>query len=261
MDFDYEATTWGGGGIVTPNAPDFLDHSLHLRYALGALEGVSGSVLEVGCGSGRFIASIAAARPDLRCHGCDVSRTAIAEGSRHGAVTLCLAGAEALPFEDHTLDAVLMIDVLEHLPNLERGLDEVRRVLKPKAPFHLVFPCERHPGTLHGHLPFLRNLKRRHAGHVQQLSPKSLFELLERHGFQRTQTKYSYHLMGQLYDLAVFGLLGLGVDMHGTRRARVETEASSPIKRVRSAVSRLLYWESSVLANVPLGMTVHVTSV
>ncbi len=39
--------------------------------------------------------------------------------------------AEALPFPDHVFDAIWSITVLEHIPNPERALNEMRRVLKP----------------------------------------------------------------------------------------------------------------------------------
>jgi SAM-dependent methyltransferase len=39
--------------------------------------------------------------------------------------------AEALPFTDSEFDAIWSITVLEHIPNPERALNELRRVLKP----------------------------------------------------------------------------------------------------------------------------------
>lgn len=258
--FDYEAVTWGGGELVSPATRDFLDHSLHLRYALDALNGVHGRVIEVGCGSGRFIASVAAQRPDLETHGCDLSQSALREGLKHSSTRFVRGSALSLPYPDGAFAAVLMIDVLEHLPDLDGGLAEVRRVLKPGGPFHLVFPCEGSSKTLHGASALLRGLKRQHAGHIQQIGPEALFEAHRRAGFELTDTRYSYHALGQLYDLAVFGAMGLGLDMHGARKARVEASGTSPLKLVRAGLSRLLYAESRLFSRAGFGMTVHVTS-
>jgi len=37
---------------------------------------------------------------------------------------------------------VLAIHVLEHLPDLPRALDEIKRVLKPDGAFSVLIPCE-----------------------------------------------------------------------------------------------------------------------
>ncbi len=263
MAFDYEKVTWGGGDVVSPTAADFLDHSLHLRYALEALEKVHGKVTEIGCGSGRFIASVKAARPDLDAYGCDVSKAALEVARRHHSnVHFDDAAAEKLPYGAGTFGAALMIDVLEHLETTGPGLAEVRRILEPGGVFHLVFPCEGHPLTLHGRFKPLARLKRKYAGHLQQISPSALRQLLVEAGFAIDTWKYSYHPLGQLYDLAVFGSMGLGFDTHGARQKHVESNGSgfSVLKLARKAVSQALYWESRLLAKVPLGMTVHVTA-
>ena len=263
MAFDYEKVTWGGGEVVSPTAADFLDHSLHLRYALEALKNVHGKVTEIGCGSARFIASVKAARPDLDTYGCDLSKAALEVAKQHHSrVHFDDAPAEKLPYGAGTFGAALMIDVLEHLEATGPGLAEVRRILEPGGVFHLVFPCEGHPLTLHGRFKPLANLKRKFAGHIQQISPTALRRLLIDAGFTIDTWKYSYHPLGQLYDLAVFGSMGLGFDTHGARHRHVESNKGgfSALKLARKAVSQALYWESRLLSKVPLGMTVHVTA-
>jgi len=42
-----------------------------------------------------------------------------------------VASATALPFPDHTFDGIWTVYVFEHVPNPERGLEELWRVLKP----------------------------------------------------------------------------------------------------------------------------------
>jgi hypothetical protein len=116
--------------------------------------------------------------------------------------------------------------------------------------------------TLHGRFKPLAALKRKHAGHIQQISPAELKKVLVAAGFTIDDVRYSYHPLGQLYDLAVFGSMGLGFDTHGARQKHVESSGGgfSMLKVARKAVSQALYWESRLLAKVPLGMTVHVTA-
>jgi SAM-dependent methyltransferase len=45
-------------------------------------------------------------------------------------------------FPDQYFERVLAIHVLEHLPDLPKALDEIKRILKPQGLFSVVIPCE-----------------------------------------------------------------------------------------------------------------------
>ena len=79
--------------------------------------------LEVGSGRGAFQDII----PDYT--GTDLSDV-VAENYHKPFFT---ANAEDLPFDDHAFDAIWTITVLEHVPNPEKALREIRRVLKPQG--------------------------------------------------------------------------------------------------------------------------------
>ncbi|MCP2727777.1 class I SAM-dependent methyltransferase [Limnofasciculus baicalensis] len=49
---------------------------------------------------------------------------------------------EHIEVSDNYFDRVLAIHVLEHLPNLPKALDEIKRILKPNGLFSIVIPCE-----------------------------------------------------------------------------------------------------------------------
>jgi ubiquinone/menaquinone biosynthesis C-methylase UbiE len=50
-----------------------------------------------------------------------------------------------IPYEDAYFDRIVVIHVLEHLPNLPAALDEMGRVLKPAGVLSVVLPCD--PGV------------------------------------------------------------------------------------------------------------------
>ena len=55
---------------------------------------------------------------------------------------LVRGSAEALPFADRVFDAVLLLDVLEHLPSEEPALEEAWRVLRPEGRLILSVPYD-----------------------------------------------------------------------------------------------------------------------
>jgi SAM-dependent methyltransferase len=93
-------------------------------------------VLEVGCGEGALTCAAAQAGADAVA--VDMSapnleaarRLAAAAGVR---VALLQADAERLPFADGSFDLVLSSHVLEHLPDLDRGLRELQRVTRDRV--------------------------------------------------------------------------------------------------------------------------------
>ena len=94
------------------------------------------SVLEIGCGSGRYALWIAET-VGCRVFGLDINSYGIENANGLAATACSLVRFEecdvsrGLPFADGTLDAAFANDVLCHIPNRSGVLAEVFRVLRP----------------------------------------------------------------------------------------------------------------------------------
>lgn len=98
-------------------------------------------VLEVGCGSGCYTTHVArAVGQDGRVEALDIQPEMLAqlenklnlpENQDIDNITLHQASAYHLPFGDSELDLVYLITVLPEIPDQERALSEINRVLKP----------------------------------------------------------------------------------------------------------------------------------
>jgi 2-polyprenyl-6-hydroxyphenyl methylase/3-demethylubiquinone-9 3-methyltransferase len=91
-------------------------------------------VLDLGCAGG-FMAE-ALARRGAHVTGIDPAREAVAAARAHAAlegldIRYDEGSGEALPYTDASFDAVVCVDVLEHVTDLPAVLDEVTRVLRP----------------------------------------------------------------------------------------------------------------------------------
>ncbi len=89
--------------------------------ALSLLQGVTGPVIDVGCGPGHYWRLIARERPDLHVVGLDLS-----PGMRPHAI----ADAQHLPLPDRAAGAALAMHMLYHVPDIDRAIGEVARVLR-----------------------------------------------------------------------------------------------------------------------------------
>jgi len=100
-------------------------------------------VVDVGCGGGALVRELAAA--GARPIGIEISEeqlaTARARDDGRGARYL-VGRAEALPLEDGSVDVVMFMRSLHHVPpeHLEEGLREARRVLRPAGAVYVAEP-------------------------------------------------------------------------------------------------------------------------
>ncbi len=96
------------------------------------------AVLDVGCAGG-FMSEAIAGR-GARVSGIDPAAGAIAAASGHAKksgldIDYRKGVGEALPHADETFDAVVCVDVLEHVSDLGQTLSEIARVLRPGGRF------------------------------------------------------------------------------------------------------------------------------
>ncbi len=181
--------------------------ALRLQYALEALQNVRGRVLVPGCGAGRYVRAIERARPDLWVVGGDLSRRAIREARSRDAIGHYLVlDACRLPFRSGAFDAVVFLDVLEHVPEPAAMIQECVRVLRAGGILHAFVPLEAQPGTLYALLRAserwpIHRWKRDHVGHIQRFSDLDILRLLGRAGLEIRTLNYSFHLIGQLHDV------------------------------------------------------------
>lgn len=100
-------------------------------------------MLDVGCGDAGV--PIAFAESGARAAGIEMSERSVARGrlraDEHGvAVDLRQGVAESLPWDDGAFGLVVLDNVLEHVQDRERTLQEIRRVLVPGGLLYLVTP-------------------------------------------------------------------------------------------------------------------------
>jgi SAM-dependent methyltransferase len=98
----------------------------------------SGTVLDVGSGTGHLAVRLAQTAPGLAVVGVDLSPAMVERAARHAAraglserVRFEVGDAGSLPLPESSFDVVVSTGSLHHWPDPARGLGEIHRVLKP----------------------------------------------------------------------------------------------------------------------------------
>lgn len=265
--YDYEAAEHVMGCYSAVGEGGRRDYAaMKVERALAVLSRLApGSrVLEVGCGAGATTRAMAAARPDLVIHGCDLSRTALRAARSFGVgIPYVGASATALPYPDGCFHAVVFYDVLEHIIDADLSLSEVFRVLRPGGLLAATVPVEGQPGTfewLRWKLGWRDDLKATAKGHVQRFTYRGLRAMLRRHGLRPIRWQYSFHILGQAWDFWYYYALERWGGDPGIPTAAPPTLPRRLWWRLLGhafgLLQRLGYWESRLLARVPLALTV-----
>jgi ubiquinone/menaquinone biosynthesis C-methylase UbiE len=123
-----------------------FSHDKLTRWGLDHVEIRSDfTMLDVGCGGGRTIETLASVADDGKVFGIDYSAASVAvarERNRssieRGRVDIREGFVSSLPFPDHTFDFVTAVETHYYWPDLPGDVREVRRVLKPGGTFMII---------------------------------------------------------------------------------------------------------------------------
>ncbi len=87
------------------------------------------TLLDVGCGTGKYYEPLKSVAPGMTYYGLDFSAGML---KNHPALeTVQLADARMIPYADNSFDVVMANHMIYHLPDIDAGIHEFRRVLKP----------------------------------------------------------------------------------------------------------------------------------
>jgi ubiquinone/menaquinone biosynthesis C-methylase UbiE len=95
-------------------------------------------VIDVGAEAGRF--SLLTANANVSVIGIDIDSYSLRRlKQKNDGIPVIQADARKIPLKDGTFDAVLMIEVLDYIPQTNEALTECNRILKPKSSLILSF--------------------------------------------------------------------------------------------------------------------------
>ena len=131
------------------------------------------SFLEVGCGTGYVLSGIARSLPHLKLHGSEIFSDGLAfAAKRLPTVELFQMDARHIPFQEE-YDVIGAFDVLEHIQEDGKVLQEMHRAIRPGGGLLLTVPQH----------PWLWSQADSYAHHVRRYRSQDLSQAIEQAGF------------------------------------------------------------------------------
>ncbi len=196
------------------------------------------NVLDLGCGTGGTMKALTGL---ARFAGLDMSPTAARFAARRTGEPVLCGAATDLPVRDASVDAVLALDVFEHIPDDDKAAAEVRRVLKPGGALVATVPC--HPALFSEHDRALH--------HVRRYTRDGFLALLRAHDLRPTRVTWTNATLLPL--VAAIRWLGRA---RGTAFGEARSDASRPVGPLNAVFERVMMMERRVLRwrNLPWGL-------
>lgn len=119
------------------------------RYILirdAILNAKPNTVLDAGCGKGRYLRNLLKDCPEVKLHGSDLAM-AVME-TIPGQVITAQGSLMSLPYHDASFDMVYSVEALEHAVHVDGAIRELLRVLKPGGCLIIIDKNREHLGRL-----------------------------------------------------------------------------------------------------------------
>ncbi|OGD71553.1 hypothetical protein A3D09_01340 [Candidatus Collierbacteria bacterium RIFCSPHIGHO2_02_FULL_49_10] len=123
-------------------------------------------ILDIGCGTGETLTFLKTVFPKATLFGVDVLAEAVRFTIQRGHAAK-KADALNLPFKDNSFDAILLLDVIEHIKNDSAIIKEAKRVVKPGGVIVITAPA----------LQFIWSAHDENQGHFRRYTRHRLLEL------------------------------------------------------------------------------------
>ncbi len=194
------------------------------------LAGETRQVLDLGCGTGRMVEHLLeqghqVVGLDIRSEGLATTRLERADAK------LVQADAIHLPLGVHTFDAVLILDLLEHVDD-QSLMGEVRRILRPGGVALMTVPA----------MPWLWSYRDAAAGHRRRYTRRRLARLLDEAGFTPLKMRY--------YQCLLFPFLVLS-RLLGRKGPKLRDAEERPPRRLNAILTWITLLEVKLGDRIP----------
>lgn len=156
-----------------------------------------GRILDIGCGDATMLSFLA--QKGWESHGTELSAVSAKEARKKPRLKIDITeNVCELNYPDQYFDVVTLWHVLEHIPNINDTLKEIRRILKPSGYFILEVPNFSSFQSIIGKGKWFHLDAPRHIYHFEK---ETLNKLLFKHGFSSVNT-----VTGSI-EMGIFGML------------------------------------------------------
>jgi ubiquinone/menaquinone biosynthesis C-methylase UbiE len=141
----YKNIQVGGADTASP-----LTLSKRVNFILRFLpDKDNATILDCGCGKGDYVDALR--QHGIEAYGIEYSEEKVVQaGASHKSAEYIRQGdAQDMQFPDCTFDAVLLNEVLEHIPDEHKALSEINRVLKDSGTLIIFSPNRWYPFETH----------------------------------------------------------------------------------------------------------------
>ena len=173
---------------------------------------IGGRYLNIGSGEGDLDLDINEYCQEL--YACDINESDVLFSKKNNPnISYTLQDAERLEYEDNFFDTVVCMEVIEHVNNKEKVINEINRVLKPQGYLIITFPSDNYPFTYDPLNYILRNINIKfpigaHSfGHLDLIKDDEINKLFNEYNFEIIEKKYLSRYISSIFEMYWIGFL------------------------------------------------------